>query len=1311
MKKRILALVLSVMMTASSFPVYAAELEDFSVIGEVTEKEGAPDAEKEDSSGEPSESSEGAKDLEPGEDSGENTKEKEDASAAGTGEDTEETTEESTEENTEEIAEESQLDSGEMTDGLENEDAVEEEALSEKMEKSASSKESADEYFTDEWLKEHGLTRNEEGLFEYEAEDGEVYIYDPEDPDFWKYFMEDSGEKVGLNESFDEDMELFSSEETYSDPFTCALTGDKYSYPKYYKTDSAEDRVMVRYGVDVSKYQGTISRDNWSKMKEKYGIDFAIIRAGFRGWGSAGNMKADETFTANLKNAHNAGVNTGVYFFSQAINEDEAREEADYCLELIGGNIDLVNLPIMIDYEYAGGADGRLTKADLSEEKHTDIVNAFCRKIREKGHDAGVYANKSMFLSDMDFSSIPKSNYIWMAHWPSAKSGVHTTDFSKRLNCWQFTDAFTGFGTSGTGYMINDKVDLDFWFDIYPGETTEGKLVFESNGAEGSQEKIVADIGQKVKLPECTFTKEGGTFKEWNTKADGKGTSYAPGDEYTIKGRNEKLYAIWDYTPYKLTFMPEGGEVDVKEMTVYFNGKAIGELPIPVREDYHFVGWYTKEGVVVSSTYVLSAASDLTVYAHWEKIVPTSISLSYNCLNLERGKSAALSAVTAPEGIKAEIIWSSDDDSIASIKDGIITAKEIGKTRITAQIKDTDLSAYCDVTVYSTDIENDEEEVKESFEAPAGIWLLGFTGSYTYTGSKITPSFKVYFGKTLLRSGTDYTVSYLNNVNAGTATAVVQGKGSFSGKASKTFTILPQELSDKDIDIAVSKENKGKTIKPAVTVTHDGKTLKENKDYRLEFDPVTEAKTASVTVTGTGNYKNSFTKEFTVKEAAAPDIKSVTVAGLKKSYTLDELKDIKMILDGISISYKKETVDPEEYSLKLENISSVGKGTLVISPTKEGRFAGIKKVSFNITGTKLGSMVLSQTEFIYDGTSKRPEITVYTGKKGQGDLIGSDFYSVSYSSMPVNAGTVTVTVTGNASKGYTGKLSAKYKIQALDVATARTEGKLSVTCPSSVIYAQGGAAPEPLLVFTDADGKRWTLREGADYTVKYQNNKSAASAKPAILTITGKGNFTGKSSDISFAIAKRSISSLPVSCADIAANASKKGSYYYSKPVITDVNGKLLKEKTDYVVSYEKLSGESIGKNDVLRSGTSVRATIIATNKNYTGQVSVIYKVTSSPKDIAKAVVGKIADRPYTGRAVEIDDLSLTFEGKELVEGSDYMITGYYNNIKKGTATLRVQGTGSYCGARLITFKIVSTGIGAEGIWNGAYEDGALIKD
>lgn len=176
-------------------------------------------------------------------------------------------------------------------------------------------------------------------------------------------------------------------------------------------------------GVDVSKFQGTI---NWNAVKAD-GIDFAIIRCGYRGYGS-GKLVEDSNFRQNIKGAIAAGLKVGVYFYSQAITEEEAVEEASMVLSLVSG----YSLPMGVYYDTeqvgtdVGRADG------ISAAQRTACAVAFCETIRNAGYTAGVYSYASWFYNALNFANISKYR-IWIAQYRD------TLSFNYRYNIWQYT--------------------------------------------------------------------------------------------------------------------------------------------------------------------------------------------------------------------------------------------------------------------------------------------------------------------------------------------------------------------------------------------------------------------------------------------------------------------------------------------------------------------------------------------------------------------------------------------------------------------------------------------------------------------------------------------------------------------------------------------------------------------------------------------------------------------------------------------------------------------------------------------------------
>lgn len=199
-------------------------------------------------------------------------------------------------------------------------------------------------------------------------------------------------------------------------------------------TFSSEGVRSGTIGIDVSKYQKGI---NWQKVKNA-GINFVIIRCGYRGYGS-GVLVEDPMYASHISGAKAAGLRVGVYFFSQAINEAEAVEEASMAVKL--ANRYGINMPIAIDSEYAAGGRGR---ADgLSKADRTRITIAFCNTVANSGHTPMVYASKNWFSEHLSPSQFPGSYRIWVAQYASKCT------YGGRYDIWQNTSKGKVDGISG----------------------------------------------------------------------------------------------------------------------------------------------------------------------------------------------------------------------------------------------------------------------------------------------------------------------------------------------------------------------------------------------------------------------------------------------------------------------------------------------------------------------------------------------------------------------------------------------------------------------------------------------------------------------------------------------------------------------------------------------------------------------------------------------------------------------------------------------------------------------------------------------
>ena len=189
-------------------------------------------------------------------------------------------------------------------------------------------------------------------------------------------------------------------------------------------------------GIDVSKWQGNI---DWGAVASS-GITFAIIRVGYRG-ASTGVLVEDPYFRQNIAGATRAGIKVGVYFFTQAVNEAEAVEEASMALSLVSGYN--LSLPIFIDTENA--SNGRANGLDAGTR--TAVVRAFCQTVANSGRRAGIYASKNWYETKLHTSQL--SNYtIWVAQYNSKCT------YSGKYDLWQYT-------SKGSVPGIKGNVDMN----------------------------------------------------------------------------------------------------------------------------------------------------------------------------------------------------------------------------------------------------------------------------------------------------------------------------------------------------------------------------------------------------------------------------------------------------------------------------------------------------------------------------------------------------------------------------------------------------------------------------------------------------------------------------------------------------------------------------------------------------------------------------------------------------------------------------------------------------------------------------------
>lgn len=243
-----------------------------------------------------------------------------------------------------------------------------------------------------------------------------------------------------LRDFFPEDVVVYSDGAYQFFPISDRLKKHDYVYDNFLEkeggevvyTDEAGEEKSLK-GIDVSKHQGKI---DWKKVAGD-GVDYAFIRAGYRG-SAEGKLVEDEWFQTNIKGALNNGIEVGIYFYTQAVSEEEAIEEAEFVLELIKGYD--VTFPVVFDIEETGNEKART--AGMTREENTKAAIAFLDTIREEGYTPMIYGNLKSYLIMLDMEQL-EDYEKWFAYY---NVPVY---FPYEFSIWQYTSQGSINGISG----------------------------------------------------------------------------------------------------------------------------------------------------------------------------------------------------------------------------------------------------------------------------------------------------------------------------------------------------------------------------------------------------------------------------------------------------------------------------------------------------------------------------------------------------------------------------------------------------------------------------------------------------------------------------------------------------------------------------------------------------------------------------------------------------------------------------------------------------------------------------------------------
>ena len=324
---------------------------------------------------------------------------------------------------------------------------------------------------------------------------------------------------------------------------------------------------------------------------------------------------------------------------------------------------------------------------------------------------------------------------------------------------------------------------------------------------------------------------------------------------------------------------------------------------------------------------------------------------------------------------------------------------------------------------------------------------IGSIPNQTYTGNSISALPVITYNGATLTKGTDYTLTYSNNVNVGTGTVTITGKGNFKGTTSKTFSISARAMSDTSVANVSSQTYTGNGISPLPTITYNNKTLKKDTDYTLSYSNNINAGTATITITGKGNFTGTTSKTFSISARAMSDTSVANISS--QTYTGNVISPLP------TITYNNKTLKKDtDYTLSYSDNINVGTATITI--TGKGNFTGTTSKTFSISARAMSdTSVANISSQTYTGNVISPLPTITYNNK---TLKKDTDYTLSYSDN-INAGTATITITGKGN--FTGMTSMTFII------TQKSAEKLNISEIANQIYT--GKKIKPNVVITDTE--------------------------------------------------------------------------------------------------------------------------------------------------------------------------------------------------------------------------------------------------
>lgn len=919
---------------------------------------------------------------------------------------------------------------------------------------------------------------------------------------------------------------------------------------------------------------------------------------------------------------------------------------------------------------------------------------------------------------------------------------------------------------------ISSKLNLDksvtFSWEGVPGtdhyeiRTKDGKTVLGSIKDDGCESYSFTDrscIGKDIYSMEYRFYQYS-VFVHSDGRRELRDIYFPIFEWYGYPESNDKVF-VYFYENYDGIAIDDADFKGIIEL--YPNSKDVfpsdGDMLISKGSKYEFTGWNTKPDGSGKMFYAgdlmldkISGAteenedgiSSLKLYAQWAERKVGDIRANYqDGSRVNTGSKLRLicdtkgaqiyytTDGTTPSEINGVLYTDAIELNARDDRDVIITAVAVKDGYSDSDVKSWNLfvvgsaNIWGDIPEY---ISNAYHPIFESADqVPHSMWTYGIADTeydcyQIYNGKAWKAvNLDVFYHKTKLVEGKDYSVKYENNINAGTARLVVTGKGNYVGKnCVKEFSIKQYSINYLSVnDYTVAYNEKKQTIMPVVKCNLDGKlvTLKAGTDYTVEF-PIagnydftkpgtyTAIITGKNNYTGTTNYDINITKSALMSKATVSKIKDqnytgddITIASMTEAGTIGTAFSVKSGSNAlIEDTIDKEGVSIENqhdghYKITYTDNKDVGTASIILTGTGKQinnvSVVGTKVVTFKIKGTPISKALVGgyiPKEVTYNGLPwvlTNPvfsDVHLYMkGAKNTSDipLVPYDIftekgdYVVEYEKN-TDAGTAKIIFRGK--NGYTGALTKTFKINPYNIA-ADTEDKFSVSLENSDFnYTKGGCKPNPTVSFElFGNGYRVNLIQGKDYSVSYENNTAvnngANPKKQPCVKITGKGNFTGVNTEGIFTISNKSLrdDGIKITANDLVFKNAPGN--YKATVTLYDVNGQKLSAGTDYDknIVYRYANRTVVDVKNEWGPQTRSASQIVGANDIIPANTVINAYVVGKNNYIGTAVTSfRIVDCDISKATVTVDNQ--TFNGSE-VELSKNDITVY---VKVGSTNIKL---------------------------------------